>query len=121
MNSHRVIDPQKMVIILSDVHLAEAAVQGTHPDELDSLSKLYYYNIFELHQVSEKEFYDSYDYYTRHPSEFQNVYDSVIVHLKTRPVFQKIKDAPRPKNRNIVDTLSKKYTPRTSDNDIRTE
>ncbi len=50
------IEKEKMIRILIDLHVAEAAMQNKTALVKDSLVQLYYDQIFEIHEVEEKVF-----------------------------------------------------------------
>ena len=70
------ITKEKMSIILKDVHKAEASLQLFKSNERDSMARLYYSHIFRIHEIDEKEFYQSLEYYTKSPKELQEVYET---------------------------------------------
>lgn len=53
------IESDKLVKILVDVHLAESAMQDMPSLIRDSMGKVYYEQIFEIHNVRESEFNQS--------------------------------------------------------------
>ena len=84
-----IIDQQKMVDIMIDIHLAEAAVQDLRLPH-DSASKVYAVQekyIFKKHGVSDTVFLDSYNYYVKHPDQLELVYAAVIDTLSLRQVL----------------------------------
>ena len=50
------IPNEKMINVLIDVHLIEASLLGFSNEQKDSLSGLYYQQIYEIHSISEEEF-----------------------------------------------------------------
>ncbi len=46
---------QKMLMILKDIHLAEAAVQPERTQTKDSLLAIYYDYIYEIHDISKED------------------------------------------------------------------
>lgn len=79
-----VIPADTMVKILSDMHLAEAAIQMRNLSGHDSLrSEAFgrYKYIFEKYKVSATDFEKSFKWYSGEPELFSKIYDSVIVHL----------------------------------------
>ncbi len=75
------IEPEKMIAILSDIHIMEGELQAHQQVDKDSLAQIYYYHIFKTHGVSEKEFYKNYDLYMAQPKKMEQMYDTVIVRL----------------------------------------
>lgn len=76
------IEETKMVKILADVHLAEAMIQQNKSSQRDSIGANLYQKIFFIHQVEEKDFYQSLKYYTSTPGIMENIYDQVIEEMK---------------------------------------
>lgn len=42
--------------------------------------------VFEKHKTSKETFYESYEYYMKHPSILSNLMDSMLVHQKSREI-----------------------------------
>jgi Domain of unknown function (DUF4296) len=77
----------KMAEILTDIHIAEAAVDNESGDMKDSITRLYYPQIFEHHGIKQWEF------------------DSTMSMLSTKPIIM---------NRIfkiVIDNIQKKNTP----------
>lgn len=75
------LSEEKMVTVLMDIHYMEGALQSMQKEEKDSLAEIYYYHIFKKHNISEDDFYDSFDYYTQDPKTLENIYDSTTLKL----------------------------------------
>lgn len=71
----------KMIAVLTDVHLAEGLMQGEMIDRKDSLAAVFYRRIWAKHGITEVDFYESYQAYVRLPKEMEVIYDSVTVRL----------------------------------------
>ncbi len=72
------IQPNKMVEVLVDVHLIEGARSG-NDIQGDSLQVDDYYKaVFVKHQISEENFRESFHFYSKHPLEFEKMFDQVI-------------------------------------------
>lgn len=71
----------KMVEVLTDVHLAEGLMQGEMIDRKDSLAAVYYRRIWAKHGVEAADFYESYQAYVQRPKEMEAIYDSVTTRL----------------------------------------
>jgi hypothetical protein len=67
----------KMSEVLADVHLMEGELQGINKAKKDSVANLYYYVIFKHHDVKEEDFYQTLDYYTDNPNEYEQLYSAV--------------------------------------------
>ncbi len=78
-----VIDKEKMVSILTDLHLAEAAgtLNFTNKDTSKLIAANYNEFIFKNHNTTKVEFMKSYNYYVSHPEELNSVYDGVLMEL----------------------------------------
>lgn len=83
-----VIQPEKMQEVLWDVFLSEAwARQSAIADSTLVLSdevKRKTEKVLAFHGVSEKRFFESYDWYLKHPAIFRSLLDS-LHNLKTKP------------------------------------
>lgn len=86
-----------MVNITLDIHLAEALVQEQKGDTVpkDDRLKVYYSEIFGIHQVSSQRYKTSYQYYTQQPVLMQELYAKVTEKLtlmeSKQPTLQKQK------------------------------
>lgn len=79
-----VIPRDSMIVILSEIHLAEATIQVLNVDLNDSTkiaSLGFYRHIFLKHNISQDLFKKSFDYYRSEPAYFHAMYDEVITHL----------------------------------------
>ena len=79
-----ILPENKMVDILMDLHVAEAAIANTEPTKKDSLSAIYEKQIFTLHHASEQEFKDCLKQYQREPAKMEQVYKKVTEGLNQR-------------------------------------
>jgi hypothetical protein len=81
-----VIAKEEMIQLLSDMHLADAAVQGLkiNRDSSDKLYKLYYAQIFEKHKTNTTQFKKSLQYYTQHPEMMDQMYMKVVENLSIK-------------------------------------
>ena len=68
----------QLIRLITDAHLAEGALQNVGASELDSVTKLYYQQIFEIHGISEEEFKNNLDYLSRNPEYAEKIYEQVI-------------------------------------------
>ena len=74
----------KMVGILSDLHVAEAAVANTDPLKKDSLAQVYETQIFAIHHTNQKEFKACLKQYQKEPAKMEQVYKKVTEKLNQR-------------------------------------
>lgn len=78
-----ILKEEKMVELLVDIHLAQAAVnlsnfgQSNLPNDFEKLKK----DIYSKHQISKEKFLESFTYYTNHPEKFDKIYGDVITEL----------------------------------------
>ena len=45
------IEEEKMALILADIHIAEAALQNVYASKKDSLSAIYYQQVYDIHEI----------------------------------------------------------------------
>ncbi len=87
------INPTKMQAILTDVQYAEAYSMQTQKDSalrgnkknIDSLSA-FYAVIFNHHHISSEDYFQSLEWYKKHPTDLDSIY------LKMIPEFTKQED-----------------------------
>jgi hypothetical protein len=77
------IEPTKMVQLLADIHLVEAALEVEPQGIRDSLTQLYYPQVLARHQVSKADFDSTMHYLGRHPVELDSLYRKMNVRLDT--------------------------------------
>ncbi len=76
-----ILSPEKMQLVLWDVLQAEAFTQnyikakGIKNDSIENAGLQQ--KIFQLHKVSRKDFYTSYNYYAARPVEMRKILDSI--------------------------------------------
>lgn len=87
------ISEEKMIDVLIDVHITESALSLKNFNRDSSLKLFVYYkeDIFKEHQISEKQFQESYDYYARHSKQFDHMYAIVIDSLTVKEATGKLK------------------------------
>lgn len=76
------VTPSKMIDVLADIHIAEAAVEGDVPTMKDSIMTLYYAQIFDKNGVSKADFDSTFTIASRQPQRLQNLYKEVEKKLK---------------------------------------
>jgi hypothetical protein len=84
-----ILDEDRMVEILIDIHLAEGLV-STFPINYDSSRALYPFleqRVFEKHQLSDTVFMESLQYYLRDPKKMDRLYARTIDSLN---VYEKV-------------------------------
>ena len=71
------IEENKLIEVLADIHLAEAAFQNLSTSAKDTLAYQYYDQIYQIHEVN-KDLVDScIAILKRDPERFYNTYDKV--------------------------------------------
>lgn len=75
---------EKLIPILVDVHLAEGATYNVLKEQKDSLLKIYYKQIFEIHEVSEELFNENIAILQQNPSLTVQVYKIVQEEVKAK-------------------------------------
>jgi len=78
------IEDEMMVKILLDMHIAEAASLQVDISERDSLRRIYYDQIFEIHEVPKKTYEEDMELLKRDAEKLASIYDKVIEQLKER-------------------------------------
>lgn len=76
------IEEEKLVKLLADVHLAEAAMQDMYGETKDSTAHVYYQQIYHLHEVNHIIFDSSMAILRRNPSYASKVYGQVMKFLE---------------------------------------
>ena len=78
------ISEEQLIPILVDVHIAEAAVQNVRYEIKDSISDIYYEQIFTIHKVEEKDFYETMDHLKRDAIKLEAIYAQVLEELSKK-------------------------------------
>ncbi len=80
------IPREKMIQVLADVHITEAAIyyKNGHGDKADGKAPEYYQYIFTKHGITEKQFRESFDYYLHQESMMDKIYEDVITEISRR-------------------------------------
>ncbi|MBV7533283.1 DUF4296 domain-containing protein [Chitinophaga sp. sic0106] len=87
-----IMKQEEMSAVLADLTIAEAygnnLVMNNNPGSYDSLRqekiKVYSKQVLDLHQVSVKDFYNSYTWYEQHPDKLTAVLNQVTANLTER-------------------------------------
>ena len=87
--SDSVLSAEKMVHLLADVHMAEAALMMERNQGQDSKVKqeAYYRGIFKKYHISQRRFDENLRYYRQNPAVLSKIYDKVIQELEARQKF----------------------------------
>ena len=83
----------KMIDVLIDLHITESALslQNFNRDSSMKLFAYYKEDLYKEHQINEKQFQNSFDYYAKHSKEFDHMYEVVIDSLKVKEATGKLK------------------------------
>ncbi len=86
MPSDSLISSEKMVHILADVHIIEAALVIERTEGLVKKEKpgLYYRGIFKKYHISQSRYDENLRFYRQNPAKLSKMYDKVIEELETR-------------------------------------
>ena len=69
------IPADKLLKILEDVHIAEAALTGLGQERKDSAARVYYEQIYTIHGVTEEDFYHDLELLKSRPEQLAKAYD----------------------------------------------
>ena len=80
------ISREKMIQVLADVHITEAAIyyKNGHGDKVDNKAPEYYQYIFSKQGITEKQFRESFDYYLHQEAQLDKIYEDVITEISRR-------------------------------------
>ncbi len=78
------IPQEKMIDILVDIHLVEASLLGYSDEQKDSLTQLYYGQIYQIHSISEDSFLTEMNYLKTHPDYLAKTYEKVLEEIDKR-------------------------------------
>lgn len=77
-----VLDKNKMTEILSDIHIAQAAITNrAKKDSVDFSMNDYVQYILSEHKIKSQDFLNSLKFYSDNPEVLSQIYDSVITGL----------------------------------------
>lgn len=82
-----ILSKEKMIKVMVDVQLAEAAIQNRNLNMTDSTKIIaagYYKNLFEKNKMSEQQFRESFLYYSHHLDVLNKIYEEVINELSKK-------------------------------------
>ncbi len=69
---------EKMVEVMTDMFLAEAAMQRLTKKVKDTLSETYYQQIYTIHEITEAEYLKDLKVLEEHPKLAKSIYDQVL-------------------------------------------
>jgi len=76
------IPDEEMIKILTDLHIAEAAILSLNQKIKDSISTVYYQQIFEIHGVTDSIFYKDLEFLRKDAKRLEGIYQKVIVEIE---------------------------------------
>ncbi|RFZ94300.1 DUF4296 domain-containing protein [Mucilaginibacter conchicola] len=81
-----IIDEQKMIKLLTDLHITDGELYTITPvpDTLFKYGREKYLALFKRHHVTEKQYDDSFKYYSQNPEKIQAIYNEVDKILKAK-------------------------------------
>jgi|ERR1039458_9699160 hypothetical protein len=81
-----VLSQEKMVEVLTDIHLAESAItlKFTNKDTSKLQAKVFYDFVYKAHKTTKEQFSKSYDFYVAHPELLNKIYDDVLIELSKK-------------------------------------
>jgi hypothetical protein len=85
-----ILQKDKMVAVMTDVQIAEASIlyQNSRGNIVENRAKDYYRYVFEKHRITEKQFRESFTYYTTRPELMDKLYEAVIIEISKRQAEQ---------------------------------
>jgi hypothetical protein len=78
------IPREKVVQILTDIHMADAYVESVNPTMKDSMAKLYYPQIFKHNGITAAVYDTTFALLSKNPVLMKNVYDDVLKNIEAR-------------------------------------
>lgn len=88
--SEHALPKQKMVEILTDIHIAEAAIKvnAVPVDSIDDYLEKYYDEIYALHKTNKEEFKRSFRFYSGIPVVLDSIYEEVLISLSKKQAME---------------------------------
>ena len=83
------VDEATLVKVLADVHIAEVAAQNFAGAYKDSIKRIYYQQIYEIHGISEADFKSSLQVLSDHQDKMEKLYKKVEMQLESMDKPQK--------------------------------
>jgi Domain of unknown function (DUF4296) len=78
------VNENMMSIVLTDIHIAEAAVDNESGDMKDSITRLYYPQIFEHHGIQQWQFDSSMSMISKNPTQMSRIYKKVLQNIQEK-------------------------------------
>jgi Domain of unknown function (DUF4296) len=70
--------------VLTDIHIAEGAVDNESTEMKDSITRLYYPQIFERHGIKQWQFDSTMSVMSRNPILMERVFKTIIENIKKK-------------------------------------
>lgn len=80
------VNEEKLIVVLADVHLAEAALQHLSGPIKDTTATLYYEQVFVIHGIEKADFDTTMFRLREDPDRLSKIYSRVLSHLDTMRV-----------------------------------
>ncbi len=77
-------EEEKIISVLSDVHLAEAAIQSLGKAIKDSMSQVYYDQIYEIHGIQKQDFEQLMEMLRNRPGDLKRIYGKMMERFEIR-------------------------------------
>lgn len=87
------IPDEELVVLLVDLHIAEAATSHLPTDIKDSVTNIYYEQIYRKHEVDSLMFKAQMDKLKKEPGDLKKIYEKVVSELEK--VQNKPNDPPK--------------------------
>ena len=75
------IPKEKLVTVISDAYIVEAAIQNYTQDIKDSLSDYYYSQLYEIHGITKEDYQKSLEIVKQYPEVLDSLYQNIADHL----------------------------------------
>ena len=89
------LSEEKLIPLLYDLQVAEAALKGIHHQDKDSMANIYYKEIYERNQVSEKELIENLKILKESPKMTNKIYKEVVEFHKVKEKERKAGGKPK--------------------------
>ena len=80
----QLLTDEKMVEVLTDLNAAEAVLESEKVAVKDSMSKIYYAQIFDKHQVTRRDFDSTMAILSKNPVALDSIYNRVLRKLERK-------------------------------------
>jgi len=80
------LSDDKMVDVLTDLHLAEAAMLTLNKRIKDSVYLVYYKQVFEIHDVKDSVFFKDLELIRKDPVWIAKIYEEVVINIEQMDV-----------------------------------